>query len=198
MNANLRLFAFDPRVHLTLVLALLLRPRRDRDMPPPTLIRDQHDPHDTATVARKHRRRLHFAQELAGIDRGACLILGRDQLLVAGEGALNQLGGQFDIVELQQHLAARAVELQHDGVVLVGQEPAQLLQRPRRHDDLDRLRRQLRDVEVVNRQAEAVSARQDQPPLFDFELDPRKHRPTVVRRGSEDHVFQCLAQRLRL
>ena len=75
------------------------------------------------------------AEELLAVELGATRVTGREDLLVVGELAVDQPGDEVDPVEVEQHLVAGLGEDELDGVVGVGQDPAQLRQGAGRDDD---------------------------------------------------------------
>ncbi len=87
------------------------------------------------------------------------MLLG-DELRVVGKGSLLQLRHHLHFVVLVDYAEedAAAVRVDHhlNRRVLVGEQPAQLVQRPRRHDDLDLLRHGVLQAQVVHRQPEPI------------------------------------------
>ena len=131
---------------------------------------------DVAAVPGKNRRRPGYPQQSLRIENAAGIVLLRYQLLVVGESPLHQLGNHFHSAGLEHNLAAGRHHHNFHGVILVGEQAAEFIHRPRRNDDPDFLLHRIVQGAVLHRQPEPVGCRQGIAVAAELGLNPGQHR----------------------
>ncbi len=148
---------------------------------------------DVRRLVGDERGRADGSQQLFAIEHGARRVAGRHDLLVVRELAVDQPADQVDPVEVEQDLVLAGGEDDLDRVVDVGQDPGELVERPRRDhhaglgdgiEDRDRLDR---DPVVVGRSQRELVA-------LELGQDAGQDRPGLITGGRERRLGQRLAQ----
>ena len=103
----------------------------------------------------------------------------RHDLLVVGELPVDQPADQVDPVEVEEDLVPAARQDDLDRVVDVGQDPGQLVERPRR-DDHAGLRHGIEDRDGLDRDPVVVGRREGQLVALELGQDPGQDRSRLV------------------
>ena len=118
-------------------------------------------------------------------------LAGQD-LLVVRELAVDQARDEVDPVEVEQHLVAGLGEHELDGVVRVGEDPAQLVEGAGRDDDRDGLDG-VEDVDRPDGDAVVVGGREGEAAALEAGEDAGQDRARLVAGRREDRLLERLA-----
>ena len=144
---------------------------------------------DVGRRAGDQRRGTHGPQQLLAVELGTACVARRQHLLVVGELAVDQARDQVDAVQVEQDLVAGRGEDQLHGIIGVGQDPPQLVERASGDHDRSRLDR-VEDVDRPHRDPVVVGGGQGQPAALEPGQDAGEDRSRLVAGCGEGRLVQ--------